>query len=179
MAELTTIARPYAEAVFALAREANALNEWSEMLELAAAVAADPSMQLLVDNPRLDDARKAEIFFSICGDRLNDTGRRFVRLLLEAGRVKLLPQIRALFEARKNEALRVSSAEITSALPLSEAQAAELKSALERRFKTEMRATVKIDPSLIGGVRIVVGDQVVDASVQGKLAGMARQLRAQ
>lgn len=179
MAELTTIARPYAEAVFALAREANALDAWSNMLELAAAVAADPAMQSVVDNPRLDDARKAEFFFSICGDQLNEIGKRFVRLLLDAGRVKLLPQIRALFEARKNEALRRSKAEITSALPLSEAQVAELKGALERRFKTDIETSVKVDPALIGGVRVVVGDQVVEASVQGKLAGMARQLRAQ
>lgn len=178
MAELTTIARPYAEAVFAIAQQGNALDAWSKMLGFAAAVAADPAMQSVVDNPRLSDEQKAKLFFDICGNRLDDGGKRFLRVLLEAGRAKLLPQIQALFEARKNEAQRAAKAEITSALPLGEAELAELKAALERRFQLKIEAEVKVDAGLIGGVRVVVGDQVVDASVQGKLAVMARELRA-
>ncbi|CAG0969502.1 F-type H+-transporting ATPase subunit delta [Burkholderiales bacterium] len=178
MAELTTVARPYAEAVFAIAQEANALDTWSKMLGFAAAVAADPTMQAVVDNPRLSDDQKAKLFFDVCGEKLDAAGKRFLRVLLDAGRAKLLPQIQALFEARKNEAERAAKAEITSALPLSESELADLKAALERRFKLKIEASFKVDPSLIGGVRVVVGDQVVDASVQGKLAVMARELHA-
>ncbi|MBI3147897.1 MAG: F0F1 ATP synthase subunit delta [Betaproteobacteria bacterium] len=178
MAELTTIARPYAEAVFAIAQEQDALDRWSAMLGFAATVAADPTMLAVLENPRLSDVQKAVLFFKIAGDQLDEGGKRFLRVLIDAGRAKVLPQIRALFEQRKNEVQRAARAEITSAQPLDERELADLKAALERRFKLKIAAELKVDSALIGGVRIVVGDQVVDASVQGKLAVMNRELRA-
>ncbi len=177
MAEQVTVARPYAEAVFALAREQNTLPEWAEMLRIASAVAGDQSMRTALDNPRLPVAAKESLFLTICGDQLNAEGRSFVRVLLEADRLGLLPEIRQLFAALKDAADGFARARILSAFPIDEAQLAGLKSALERRFGKKIEATVSIDPQLIGGAKVVVGDTVIDASVQGELQAMANHLR--
>ncbi len=178
MAELTTIARPYAEAAFRIAREANALPVWSEMLRFLGAIAADPQVAAALDNPKLTAADKAALLLSIGGERLDATGRNFVRVLVEADRVAVLPQIRTLFEALKNDADGVAKARIDSAFPLSDAQTAELMAALEKRFGRKIEATVNVDPALGGGARITVGDTVIDGTIEAQLAAMATQLRA-
>jgi len=141
MAELTTIARPYAEAAFEIASGENALAQWSEMLRFAAAVVVDPKMADALSSPQLDAAARESLFLSICGDRLNAEARNFMRVLIEAERISLLPQIRDLFGKK-------------------------------------IEATVTLNPQLLGGARITVGDAVIDGSVQGKLAQMAQDLRA-
>jgi F-type H+-transporting ATPase subunit delta len=178
MAEPTTIARPYAEAAFDLARADNALPVWSSMLRYASAVVADPAMARALDNPKLTAGDKESLLLSVCGDKLDATGRRFVRVLVEAERVALLPYIATLFEARKNEAEGVATARIDSAFPLTDAQVAELKAALEKRFGRKIEPTVNVDPDLVGGARITVGDTVIDASVRAQLQAMANQLRS-
>ena len=178
MAELTTIARPYAEAAFEIARAANALPQWSEMLRFAAAVADDPKMRDALSAPQLDAAAKESLFLSICGDRLNHEARNFMRILIEADRIALLPEIRELFEASKNSAEGVAKATIESSSPLTTEQVTTLTAALARRFGKKIEATVSVNPALIGGARITVGDAVIDGSVQGKLAAMAQQLHA-
>src|SRR5439155_11498572 len=130
------------------------------------------------DNPRLNDAQKESLFLTICGEKLDTAGRNFIRVLLEAGRIKLLPQIRDIFDSLKDDVEGVAHAHIVSAQPISEPQLAELKQTLERRFKRRIEASVDVDPALIGGARIVVGDEVIDASVRGKLDAMAVQLKA-
>jgi F-type H+-transporting ATPase subunit delta len=177
MAEQITVARPYAEAVFALAREQNALPVWAEMLRTASNVASDERVRAALDNPRLSAAAKESLFLSICGAVLNTDAKSFVRVLLEAGRFGLLPDIRELFETLKDTADGVARAQISSAFPIDEKELTGLKSALERRFGKKIEATVNIDPQLIGGARIVVGDTVIDASVQGELQAMANHLR--
>jgi F-type H+-transporting ATPase subunit delta len=183
MAELTTIARPYAEAIFALARDANELSAWSSLLRFASAVIADDKMAGALDNPNLTAADKESLLLSVLAPELqrlalDADGRNFVRVLVEADRITLLPYIRQLFDVLKNDAEGVAGAQIVSAFPLDDAEAAELKAALEHRFGKKIEATVSVDPELIGGARIVVGDRVIDASVQGQLAAMAVQLRA-
>ena len=178
MAELLTIARPYAEAVFALAQEQNALPVWAEMLKLAGDVAADPQMRVALDNPKLGKDAKESLFLSVCGDRLNADGKNFVRVLIEAERIELLPEIRELYGALKDEADGVARANIASAFPVTDAELASLKAALEKRFGKKIEATVSVDEELIGGARITVGDTVIDASVQGELQAMATHLRA-
>lgn len=177
MAEPITVARPYAEAAFALAREQNALPAWSEMLRVAAAVAADPQMQSALDNPKLSTADKEALFLSICGDGLNGEGRNFVRVLIEAERIGLISEIRDLFGALKDADEGLARANITSAFALGDEELSDLKRALERRFKKKIETTVSVDPSLIGGAKIVVGDTVIDASVKGELEAMANHLR--
>jgi len=177
MAELTTIARPYAEAAFRIAREENALPVWSQMLRFLSDVAADPQAAGALDNPKLTAADKTALLLSIGGERLDATGRSFVRVLVEADRVAVLPQIRALFETLKNDADGVAKARIESAFPLTDAQTAELKAALEKRFGRKIEATVNVDPALGGGARITVGDTVIDGTIEAQLAAMATQLR--
>ncbi len=177
MAEQITVARPYAEAAFALAREQNALPAWSEMLKLTASVADDPHMRAALDNPKLSAGDREALFLSTCGDRLNTEGRSFVRVLIGAERIELLPEIRDLFGALKDANEGLARASITSAFPLSENELAGLKGALERRFGKKIETTVSIDQSLIGGATIVVGDTVIDASVKGELRAMANHLR--
>jgi F-type H+-transporting ATPase subunit delta len=178
MAELATIARPYAEAVFKLATEQNALPVWGEMLKFAGAVMSDPAMQAAIDNPKLGADQKAALFLSVCGDKLNVTGRNFIKVLVEAHRIVVLPQIEAMFAQLKNAAEGVAEAQIVSAIALTDAQVSELKVVLEKRFGKKIEAFVSVDPSLIGGARIVVGDQVVDGSIAGKLQAMATQLKS-
>jgi F-type H+-transporting ATPase subunit delta len=177
MAEQITVARPYAEAVFALAQEQNALPVWAEMLRIASAVADDQRVRTALDNPRLPVAAKETLFLAICGDQLNADGRSLVRVLLEADRLGLLPEIRQLFDTLKDAAGGVARAQISSAFPIADAELTGLKSALERRFGKKIEATVRVDPQLIGGAKIVVGDTVIDASVQGELRAMANHLR--
>ena len=177
MAEQITIARPYAEAAFALAREQNALPVWAEMLRIATAVAEDPQMRAALDNPKLSASDKEALFLSICGDRLNAEGRNFVRVLIGAERIGLMAEIRDLFGALKDADEGLARASITSAFALSDAELADLKRALERRFGKKIETTVSIDRELIGGAKIVVGDTVIDASVKGELQAMATHLR--
>ena len=178
MAELATVARPYAEAAFELARDEQALPAWSEMLRLAAPIVAEARIAAALDNPRLDAGAKESLLLSIGGDRFNGEARNFIRVLVEAERVMLLPQIAAMFETLKNEAEATAKATIESAFELSPSQVTELQQALEKRFGKKIETTVTVNPDLIGGARVTVGDAVLDGSVQAKLAAMHAQLRA-
>jgi F-type H+-transporting ATPase subunit delta len=177
MAEPITVARPYAEAAYGLAREGNALPVWAEMLRMATAVGSDPQVRAALDNPKLDAAEKEALFLSICGDKLDPDGRNFIRVLIEADRIGLLPEIRTLFDALKDEADGVARAQIISAFPIDDAQLSALRKGLERRFGKKIETTVSVDRALIGGAKIIVGDTVIDASVQSELQAMANELR--
>jgi F-type H+-transporting ATPase subunit delta len=178
MAELTTIARPYAEAAFELARQSNSLPVWSEMLRFLSSVTADPKMAAALDNPKLTAGDKESLLLSVCGDRLDAVGRNFLRVLVEADRISVLPQIADLFAELKNDAEGTALARIDTAFPLSDSQVTELTAALQKRFGKKIEATVNIEPGLIGGARITVGDTVVDGTIEAQLAAMAVQLRA-
>lgn len=178
MAESITIARPYAEAAFGLAREQNALDAWSRMLRLATTIVQDPRVADALDNPRLGAPEKESLLLCVAGDNLTPDGRNLIRVLVEADRIALLPEIAEVFETLKDREQGTAKAQIETALALSDAQLAELKTALERRFGKRIEATVRMNPDLIGGARVTVGDTVIDASVQAQLAAMARELRA-
>jgi F-type H+-transporting ATPase subunit delta len=178
MAEPTTVARPYAEAAFALAREQNALAVWSRMLKLASGVVGDKRVAQALDNPKLDAPAKESLLLSICGDGLNPEGRNLLRVLIEAERITLVPVIATLFESLKDEADGVARATIETAYPLEGSELAELTAALERRFGKKIEAVVEVKPELIGGARVTVGDNVIDATVAEQLRAMAMQLRA-
>ncbi len=177
MAENVTIARPYADAAFELARGAGALGPWSEALDRLAALAADPQMRACIADPKLDDEQLIKLVLELGGDGLSAELQNFVRVLVANERLQLLPEIRDLFVQLKNEHEGVLEAHIASAFPLDDATLTTLKSDLEARFKARLDVLVSIDPELIGGVRISVGDEVIDASVRGKLANMAAALK--
>jgi F-type H+-transporting ATPase subunit delta len=178
MAETITVARPYAEAAFALAREQSALAQWSGMLGLAAAIVRDPRVADALDNPRLGAPEKESLLLGIAGDRLDKDARSFLRVLVQTDRIGLMAEIAQLFDTLKDREEGTAKAEIETAFALTDAQLAEIRSALERRFGKRIETTVRVNPALIGGARVTVGDTVLDASVQAKLAAMATELRA-
>lgn len=177
MAENVTIARPYADAAFELARGAGALGPWSEALDRLAAIAADPQMRDCIADPKLSDDQLIQLVLGLAGEGLSAELQNFVRVLVTNERLQLLPEIRDLFVQLKNEHEGVQEAQIASAFPLDDATLTNLKSDLEARFKTKLNVQVSVDPELIGGVRIAIGDEVIDASVRGKLANMAAALK--
>jgi F-type H+-transporting ATPase subunit delta len=176
MAEVTTIARPYAEAVFELADKSGSLAAWFGTLSTMAMIAADPQMREASVNPRVTAERLYGLFASLCGDALPLQAQNLLRVLIENRRLELLPQICASFEELKNEREGVVEAAITTAFPLAEAQLALLVADLEKRFKRKVRPMVTLDKDLIGGVRVVIGDEVIDGSVRSKLAALATGL---
>ena len=178
MAEVTTIARPYAEAVYRIAEQGGTLDAWSQMLEFAASVVSDPQMQAIIGNPRLTAEQQKDTFLAVCEKNLDAQGVNMMQLLLQNGRLTLLPVIHEQFELLRALHGGVMDTEIFSAYPLSNAETEDLVRRLETKYKRKVEATVTLDPELIGGVRIVAGDVVIDASVRGQLQNMAFTLKS-
>lgn len=177
MAESVTIARPYAEAVFRLARDSKKLSLWADRLSLLATVAADPQMVTCIGNPRLSSGQIAELFLSLTKEAGDAELTNLVNTLAENERLVVLPQISALFDDLKSAEDGVKEATVYSAYPLDEAQVKNLIGQLESHFNSRLQPTVEVQPELIGGIKVVVGDQVLDASVRGKLDAMASALK--
>ncbi|MEQ3635082.1 F0F1 ATP synthase subunit delta [Alcanivorax sp.] len=178
MAELTTIARPYAKAAFVFAKEHDALEQWEKMLGLAAAVAGDASMRAYLDQPELDDATKVSAFAEVCGDELDESARNFVAQLTQNKRLPLLPVILQLFHELLAEQQQFTDVEMISAFELDDAATDKLVAALKKRLGTEVNVTTSVDQSLIGGVLVRAGDTVIDGSVRGRLNRLAEQLNS-
>ena len=178
MAELSTLARPYAEAVFRLARDAGDLKPWSGRLHSAAQVVVDAQMRALIADPNVPPARVSDVVISVLGAELGDKGINLIKVLAANDRLTLLPEIEAQFEALKAQAEGKLEAHISSALPLSDAQVAELAAALKTRYGRDVEMSVSVDPALIGGVVVAIGDRVMDGSVRGRLEKMAFSLKA-
>ena len=177
MAELATIARPYAEALFRVAKTGN-LSAWSELVSEMAYVAAQPDVQALSRNPNVSDKQVAETFLALLKSPLTDEAINFVNMLIENGRVTLLPEVGTQFQALKNAQEGAADVEITSAFELDPNQVKELIATLEKKFGRKLNPSVHVDGSLIGGVRVVVGDEVLDTSVRAKLQQMQVALAA-
>ncbi|HET7366337.1 MAG TPA: F0F1 ATP synthase subunit delta [Burkholderiales bacterium] len=178
MAEPRTVARPYAEAAFKLADEAGALARWSEMLAALAAVAADPRVRQAAADPRLSDAQRAGLFITVLGGRLTGEAENFVRVLAQNDRLGLLREIREQFEMLKNEREGVVEATVQSAFELTAAQLKDIVTRLEKKTGRKVRPQVSVDRELIGGVKIVLGDKVIDGSARAQLAALETALKA-
>jgi F-type H+-transporting ATPase subunit delta len=176
MAEIATIARPYAEAMFRAALEGNALPAVAEGIALAAAIARDEQMHSILLNPKVTGQQKKEIFEAAAGGQLDTITKRTLALLVDGHREMLIGSIAEQFEDLKHEHDRVLRARITSAQPLSEAQRDEIVAALEKRHGRKIEAELDVDPQLLGGARVQIGDQVIHASVRDALAQMAAAL---
>jgi F-type H+-transporting ATPase subunit delta len=177
MAESVTIARPYAQAVFQLARESRSLAEWSGRLSRLAAIAGDPEMAAVIGNPRFSARQLSDLVMSLSGEPENRELKSFVALLAENGRFDVMAEVDAIFETLKREEEGVKEALITSAFPLDAHSFDALLKTLEAHFDSRLQGRVEVDPSLIGGVRVKVGDRVLDATVRGKLDAMAAALK--
>jgi F-type H+-transporting ATPase subunit delta len=178
MAETATIARPYAEAVFGLADKAGASGAWLSMLGVMAQVAGNPEMRACIGNPNVGAKALYDLFIALCRQDFPAEARNFVRVLIANDRLALLPEIHEQFAALKNGREGVLEADIRSAFPLDNAQINGLVADISRRFKRRVQPRVTVDKELIGGVHITVGDEVIDASVRGKLADMASALKS-
>ena len=165
MAELSTVARPYAEALFAVARDDKAgLASWADQIQRLAEVFDVDAVRVAMSDPRLGDSERTSVFLGLVQPPVD--------LLVSNDRLMLLPQVSEQFQALKDAAEGVAQANITSAFPMSDEQVAQLLQLLEPKFGLKLKPHVEIDSALIGGVRVQVGDQVLDTSVQAQLVRM-------
>jgi F-type H+-transporting ATPase subunit delta len=176
MAEKITIARPYANAVFELARTQGNYDEWSRALNAFASLARDPEMQVLIDDPRYTSSQIIDFFAEIGGDIVTDATKNFLKVLADNDRLSILPEIATLFEQLRAEIEGTVEAEIISAKPLSDDQLNQIAAALKRRLGREVTFSCKTDESILGGVVIRAGDLVIDGSAIGKLNQLAAAL---
>lgn len=178
MAEISTIARPYAVAAYKLGREKKTLGKWSEMLGFAAAVANDAQIKAYIQDPKVVSSDLLATFLKVCGDNLNENGQNLIKVLVEYGRLSILPEIYSAFEALKAQDEGTLDAEIIAAAKISAADTKDLVKRLEAKFGKKIEASVSIDPEIIGGIKIIVGDTVIDASIKGQLQNLAYSLTA-
>ena len=178
MAEPATIARPYAEAAFRLADAQGKLAEWSTALANLAAVAADARVRAAVGDPNLPAGKVAGLFVAILAGKLSGDAENFVRVLAENGRLGVVTEIRAHFEALKNEREGTVEAEVYTAFEMDPAQVADLVARLEKSSGRKVKARVSVDKSLIGGVKVVIGDKVIDGSARAQLSALENALKA-
>ena len=178
MAEPSTIARPYAEAAFRLADAQGKLADWSATLANLSAVAADERVRTAIGDPSFPAAKIAGLFISILAGKLTGEGENFVRVLAENGRLDVLAEICTQYEVLRNEREGVVEAEVYSAFEMDQAQVADLVARLEKKTGRKVKARVSVDKSLIGGVKIVIGDKVIDGSARAQLAALETALKA-
>ena len=178
MAEISTIARPYAVAAYKLGKQQKALAKWSDMLGFATQVANDSKMHAYINDPKVVASDLQATFLKVCGDKLNDHAQNLIKVLVEYGRLSILPAITAAFEELKAQDEGVLDAQIIAASKLSAAETKDLVKRLEEKFGKKVEATVSVDAEIIGGIKIIVGDTVIDASVKNQLQNLAYTLSA-
>ena len=176
MAEYTTSARRSARAVYALATESSSVESWGEALSLLAAVAADASMQELLDKPQLGKEQKAELMLKVLSDKLNPQQQNLVRLMAENGRLRALPEVAHQFEIYRAEAEGKVEAEVISAFALTSEQEQAITETLKSKLGRDVSITTSTDESLIGGVVIKAGDTIIDGSMKSQLESLAISL---
>lgn len=176
MAELATIARPYAEALFkASSKDLNGAAVWVDEL---AAIAGNAQLQQFAANPNVTGSQVFDLLSGVAKSALNEQAKNFLRTVIDNGRLSALPEIAAQFRALKNAQSGSSDAVVHSAFALDAAAIADVSATLEKRFGRKLNVTVEIDESLIGGIRVVVGDEVLDTSVKARLEQMKAALTA-
>jgi F-type H+-transporting ATPase subunit delta len=182
MADFSTIARPYAKALFDLARSEQKLGAWSEALNAAAAVLAEPNAKRVLANPTLDDAKRAEFVRAVSvglkGAELFETpeGKGLLALLAENDRLAVLPEIAVQFDALKAQAENKVNVTLTSAVAVEQGVADQVKRALEQKLGRAVELSLDVDPSLIGGAVIRAEDMVIDGSVRSRLQQLTQAL---
>ena len=181
MAEISTIARPYAEALFRVATEdrgTDALTKWSSLVANMSAVAADPDMRRVMSDPRVSGGQVYGVFMGAVSSEPSTFAQNFVRTLIDNDRLSVMPEIGAQFAKLVDAKQGSAEAQITSAFAMDEREVSDLVAALEKKFEIKLKPVVEVDSSLIGGVRVVVGDRVLDTSVRSRLDAMKAALIA-
>src|SRR5881394_1471783 len=178
MAERITTARPYAKAIFALARKTNALTQVGATLTRAAEVVADPRVHALLGSPRMTPAQLAEFVTGVVGAGLDEHGRNFISLLAQNRRLGFLPEIAALFEQMKADVENAVDVEVVAASALTPDQESRYAAALQKKLGRTVRLHTRVDGSLLGGAVLKAGDLVIDGSIKGRLERLAVELTA-
>lgn len=176
MQDLSKIARPYASAAFQQASEEGLTAEWAEMLDLLVMVVSDPLTAGLLSNPKVDREQLVKLILDVCGERLSETGRNFVRVLAQYRRLGALRAIAAQYHEERSKAERQTDVEVISAYDLSESDRNEIIVAMTKRLGNKVDVKLTVDQSLIGGVVIRAGDTVIDGSMRGQLTQLARRI---
>ncbi len=174
--EATTIARPYAEAVFARAEAGDKLEAWSDVLAFLLQVVEEPAIASIIADPMFEREKLTQLVLEIGGDRLDDEGQNLVKLLVQNGRLSVMPEIIAVFEYLKAESRRELKAHVRSAYALDEDEKNKIAAALKAKLGRDITITCEEDAELIGGVHIRAGDMVIDGSVRGRLQQLANEL---
>lgn len=171
--ELTTCARPYAKAAFEYARDVSRLSEWSDMLSLCASVTAYQKVVDMLGNPQLSGVQQADAIIGLCQGSLDKPFENFLRVLSEHHRLQLLPEIVVLYAQLKAEQERSRQVQVTSAYPLSQEQQDKLAEKMAVRLGRSVHLVTEIDSSILGGVIVKAGDQVIDGSLRARLSKLA------
>ena len=178
MAEISTIARPYAVAIFNLAKEEKNLSDWSNMLSLLTNIVENEDMKSFIQDSKVLDSDREKVLLEICGDQINNLGNNFIKLLIEYKRLLILPEITSVFEDLKANDEGSIEAQIIMADEPDKKMVENLIKSLEKRFNKKIEGKVEIDKSIVGGTKIIVGDSVIDASIKGQLDNLAYTLKA-
>lgn len=177
MSELTTVARPYAKAAFEYAVEANAVDNWLEMLVFAAEVSQNETMgAYLAGGASVEQSQ--DLFLKVCDEQLSSNGQNFIKVLAENERLLVLPQIATQFSELKAEYEKVISVDVTSAVELTAEQQTTLSAALEKRLARKVKLNCMVDANVVSGLVIKAGDMVIDGSVRGKLNRLATTIQS-
>lgn len=176
--DTTTIARPYAKAVFEFALANNSLKQWSDALSLMAAVTSHPLMASVINNPSIPAQQVVSVYEDVCQGTLDQFGLNFVRLLAESKRLSALLDIKSMYEVLRAEQEKVADVDVVSFSPLSEQQQSVMIEALKKRLNRDVTLNVSIDKALLGGAIIRAGDLVIDGSVRGKLKKLSSEIAA-
>lgn len=177
MSELTTVARPYANAAFDFAIEKVAIDNWQAMLIFAAEVSKNDNMHHYLSGA-VAAGLVTDVFTKVCGEQLDEHGQNFIKILAENRRLGLLPEISKMFNLLKVEHEKLINVDVLSAAKLSAAQIKKLSAALEKRFDRKVQLNCSVDPTLIAGMIIKAGDTVIDGSVNSQLNRLNDALQA-
>lgn len=176
MAEKATIARPYAKAAFEIAQQQGALERWSNVLAVGAAIVSDERVEKLLSSPRVSPEELVALIVEVAGEAIDEHARNFLATLADNRRLALLPEIAAQYEALRAEVENIADVRLISAVPLNDAQRERFISALKKRLKRDIRLHCEVDPSLIGGAIVRAGDFVIDGSLKSRLERLAEAM---
>ncbi len=176
MSELSTYARPYAKAVYELAKEQGTLDQWSDFLRSFAQTLSVQSVNALIGDPRVDEEQLAELLTELIGKNPSDEQRNLIRLLVQNDRLQAANDLVAIFEHMRNQDKGLIEAEVISAQELTDTQQSDLKTFLKKRLGAEVTLHTKLEKDLLGGVVIHAKDLVIDGSLKGRLEQLARTM---
>jgi len=176
MSELATLARPYAVAVFKRAKETDSAKTWSKNLAFLAAVLTDKSISGVIDDPKIGKSKLSTLLLDICEGQLDQEGSNFLKLLIENNRLSLIAAIADIFETYKAEDEGSIDIDVTTAFAFTKESKQSFNATLEKVFGKKINMKIAVDSSLIGGVLVRAGDQVIDGSVRGQLQQLAQRL---